>query len=140
MLCGEIIHEGPGCGCDLSLTLRENHEEEKFPGLRDDLPTLLGRDQGNNTRRYCLEYLVQFPIQSNNNTMRPRLIYNMTFPQIRLAQKNITNFERRNITQYLIFEGLDVVRQSTRLADAEIASLAEPSNGVGLWVWRCRQG
>jgi hypothetical protein len=32
---------GPGCGCNLSLTLRANHKEEKFPGLRDDLPSLL---------------------------------------------------------------------------------------------------
>jgi hypothetical protein len=57
-----------------------------------------------------------------------------------LAQKNIINFERRNITQYLIFEELDGVGYSELLVDAEIASLAEPSNGVGLWVWRCRQG
>jgi hypothetical protein len=49
LLCGEIGRRGPGCGCDLSLTLRANHEEDKFPGLRDDLPALLGRDQENNT-------------------------------------------------------------------------------------------
>jgi hypothetical protein len=49
-------------------------------GLRDDLPTFLGRDQGNNTRWDCLGYPIQFPVQSNNNTVRPRLIYNMTFP------------------------------------------------------------
>jgi len=76
MLCGEIGREGYGCGCDLSLTLRENHEEEKFPGLRDDLPALLGGYQGNNTRRDCLGY----PVQSNNNNTRPRIIQNMTFP------------------------------------------------------------
>jgi hypothetical protein len=64
----------------LFLTLRENHEEDKFLGLRDDLPALLGRDQGNSTRRDCLGYPVQFHVQSNNNTTRPRLIYNMTFP------------------------------------------------------------
>jgi hypothetical protein len=62
------------------LTLRVNHEEDKLLSLRDDLPTLLGRDQGNNTRWDYLGYPVQFPIQSNNNTTRPRLIYNMTFP------------------------------------------------------------
>jgi hypothetical protein len=80
MLCGEIGRGGPGCGCDLSLTLRANHEEEKFLGLRDDLLALLGKDQGNITRRDCLGYPVQFLVQSNNNTTRPRLIYNMTFP------------------------------------------------------------
>jgi hypothetical protein len=44
LLYGEIGCKGLGCGCDISLTLRENHEEEKFLHLRDDLPTLLGRD------------------------------------------------------------------------------------------------
>jgi hypothetical protein len=57
-----------------------------------------------------------------------------------LAQKNITNFERRKITQYIIFEGLDVVRKLTLLDDMEIASLVEPSNGVGLWVQNYQQG
>jgi hypothetical protein len=78
MLCGEISF--PGCGYDLSITLRENHEEEKIPDLRDELPALLGRDQGNKTRRDYLGYRIQFPIQSDNNTMRPRLVYNTTFP------------------------------------------------------------
>jgi hypothetical protein len=32
-----------------------------------------------------------------------------SYTTIGLAQKNITNFERRNITQNLFFEGLDVV-------------------------------
>ena len=49
---------------------------------------------------------------------------------------NITNFNERNITQYLVFEGIDVVGQATLLVDAKIASLEEPSNGVWLWVWR----
>jgi len=66
--------------CDLSLILIENHEEEKLPLLRDDLPAFLSRDQGNSTRWDCLGYHVQFPVQSNNNTTRPILIYNMTFP------------------------------------------------------------
>jgi hypothetical protein len=57
-----------------------------------------------------------------------------------LAQKNITNIERRHIKQHLVFEGLDAIRQLTLLADAEITSLAEPSNGVGLWVRSCQQG
>jgi hypothetical protein len=52
-----------------------------------------------------------------------------------LAQKNITNFKGGNITQYLIFEGLNAVVQETLLADAEIAPLVEPSDGVWLRVW-----
>jgi hypothetical protein len=80
MLCGDIGHGDPRCGCDLSFTLRVNHEEEKFPGLRDDLPALLRRDQGNNTRRDYLRYPIQFLVKSNNNTKRPKLIYNMEFP------------------------------------------------------------
>jgi hypothetical protein len=80
LFCGEIDCGDPGCGWNISLTLRVNHEEDKFPSLRDDLPTFLGRDQGNSTRRECLRYPVQFHVQINNNTMRPRLIYGMTFP------------------------------------------------------------
>ena len=78
--CVEIVHRGPGCGYDLLLSLRANHEEDKFSGLRDDLLTLLDKYQGNNTRRDCLRYPVQFPVQSNNNTTRPRLIYSVKFP------------------------------------------------------------
>jgi hypothetical protein len=62
------------------LTLRANHKEEKNLGLRDHLPALLGRDQINGSRWDYLGYAVQFPFQSNNNTVRPRIIYNMTFP------------------------------------------------------------
>jgi hypothetical protein len=80
MLHGEVDREGHGCGCNLSLTLRENHEEDKILGLRNDLLSLLGRDQGNNTRWDYLGYPVQFHVQSNNNIVRPRLIYNMMFP------------------------------------------------------------
>jgi hypothetical protein len=109
LLCGEVSLRDPGCGYDLSLIPRENHEEYKLPHLRDELPSLLGRYQGNITRWGCLEYTLQFPVQSNNNTTNPRLIYNMMFPKISFSQKNITNFKRRNITQYLVFEGPDVV-------------------------------
>ena len=80
MLCGEVNCRDPGCGCDIYLILRANHEEDKIPCLRDDLPALLSRDQGNSTRWDFLGYPIQFPVQSNNNTTRPRLIYNMTFP------------------------------------------------------------
>jgi hypothetical protein len=37
-----------------------------------------------------------------------------------------------NITQYLIFEGLDVVGKMTLLADVEISSLEKLVDGVGL--------
>jgi hypothetical protein len=87
-----------GCGGNLSLTLRENHEEDKLPGRRNDLPALLGRDKGNSTKWDSLGDPVQFLVQNNNNTVRPKLLYNMTFPQIRLVQKNIKNFKGRNIT------------------------------------------
>jgi hypothetical protein len=80
MLCGEVGHRDTGCGCDLLVILRVNQKEEKLPCLREDLPALISRDQGNNTRWDCLGYPVQFPIQINNNTTRPRLIYNMMFP------------------------------------------------------------
>jgi hypothetical protein len=79
MLCRDVGHSDPGCGCDLSLILRVNHEEEKLPCLRDDI-AFLSKDQGNNTRWDCLGYPLQFPVQSNNNTTMPILICNMTFP------------------------------------------------------------
>jgi hypothetical protein len=56
-----------------------------------------------------------------------------------LSQKNIVNFEWGNITQYLIFEGLDVLGQATLLVEAMVSSLAQPSNGVWLGVWLCWQ-
>ena len=68
MLCGEVGHVGLGCGYDISLTLRANHEEDKLPNLRDELSAFLGRDQENNTRWDYLGYPVQFHVQSNNNT------------------------------------------------------------------------
>jgi hypothetical protein len=114
-----------------------NHEEEKILGLRDDLSALLDKDQGNGSMWGYLRYPVQIHFQINNNTTRPRLIYKMMFPKIRLAQKNITNFKGGDITQYLIFEGLDVVGKETLLDDAEIDPSAEPSNGVQLWVRCC---
>ena len=80
LLCGEIGYRDPRCGYDLSLIVRVNHEEDKLPCLRDDLSALLGLDQGNNTGWDYLGYPIQFLVQSNHNTMRPRLIYSMTFP------------------------------------------------------------
>jgi hypothetical protein len=57
LLCGEVVAEALDVAA-ISLTLRVNHEEDKLPGLRDDLPALLGRDQGNNTRWDYLGYPV----------------------------------------------------------------------------------
>jgi hypothetical protein len=80
LLCGEVSRGDPRCGCDISLILRANQKEDKIPYLRDDLPALLGRDQGNRNRWEFLGYLVQFIVQNNNNNVKPRLIYNMKFP------------------------------------------------------------
>jgi hypothetical protein len=71
MLHGEVGHGGHGCGYNLSLTLRVNHEEDEPPGLRNEILSWLGKDQGNNTRWDYLRNPVQFPVQSNNNTVRP---------------------------------------------------------------------
>jgi hypothetical protein len=57
-----------------------NHEEEKLPDLRDDLPALLRKDKGNHGRWDYLWYPVQFLVQSNNNIVIPRIIYNIKFP------------------------------------------------------------
>ena len=60
LLCGEVGRRDLGCGCDLLLILRVNHEEEKLPHLRDDLPALLRRDQRNNTGGTALGILYNF--------------------------------------------------------------------------------
>jgi len=43
--------------------------------------------------------------------------------------------ERRDITQYLIQEGLDVIGKVTLLAIVEISSLVKPPDGVQMQVW-----
>jgi hypothetical protein len=53
-----------------------------------------------------LWYPIELTTQSNNDTTRSRLIENMSFPLIWLAQNNITNINRGNITHYLILEGI----------------------------------
>jgi hypothetical protein len=57
-----------------------NHEEHKLPDVRYDLLAFLGKDKGNGSWWDYLGYPIQFLVQSNNKTTRPRLIYNMTFP------------------------------------------------------------
>jgi hypothetical protein len=52
----------------------------------------------NNSQKY-LWYPVEMSPQSNNDTTRLRLINNMEFPHIWLAQNNITDINRGNITQ-----------------------------------------
>jgi hypothetical protein len=42
--------EGHGCGHYLVFNLRENHKEDKFLGLGDDLPALLSKVQRNGGR------------------------------------------------------------------------------------------
>jgi hypothetical protein len=74
LLHGEASHELHGCECNLLLTLRENQKEEKLPVLRNYLSTLLDRDKGNNTMWDDLRYPIQFHVQSNNNTVMPRII------------------------------------------------------------------
>ena len=91
----------------------------------------------NNSRNY-LWYLVELTPQSNNDTIGSRLINNMTFPHIWLAQ-NITNIKRGNITHCLILEGLDAIGQMTLLADTKISSLVKPLDVVWLRVLCCWQ-
>jgi hypothetical protein len=38
----------------------------------------------------------------------------------------------RNITQYLVFEGLDAIGKTKLLADVEISSLVKLFDGVGM--------
>jgi hypothetical protein len=85
--------------------------------------------------RNYLWYPVEMTSQSNNDTTGSRIIDNMTFPHIWLAQKNITDIKKRNITHYLILEGMDAIGQATLLADVKISSLVKPHDVVWLQVW-----
>jgi hypothetical protein len=62
----------------------------EFSSMRDYLAT---RFWWNNSQNY-LWYPVELTPQSNNDTMASRLINNMSFPDIWLAQKNITDIKR----------------------------------------------
>jgi hypothetical protein len=44
LLHGEALCKGHGCGFDLLFTLRENHEEDNFFDLGNDLLALLSID------------------------------------------------------------------------------------------------
>jgi len=63
----------------------------------------------------------------------------MTFPHIWLAQKNIIDIKRGNITHYLILEWMDAIEKATLLANVKISSLVKPLDVVWLWVWCCWQ-
>jgi hypothetical protein len=84
--------------------------------------------------RNYLWCLVELTPQSNNDITGLRLINNMTFPHIWLAQNNIRDIKRVNITHYLILEGLDAIGHATLLADTEISSLVKPLDVVWLRV------
>jgi hypothetical protein len=90
--------------------------------MRDYLATLFW---WNNSQNY-LWYPVDLTPHSNNDTTGSRLINNMMFPHIWLAQNNITYIKRGNITHYLILEGIYAIRQVILLADTEISSLVKP--------------
>ena len=46
------------------------------------------------------------------------------------SDKNITKFNCGNVTQYLIFEALDIILHATLLNNMDVLSLAQPSEGV----------
>jgi hypothetical protein len=81
--------------------------------MRDYLAALFW---SNNSQNY-LWYPIELTSQSNNYTMGSRLINNMMFPHIWLAQKNITYIKTGNITHYLILEGMDAIGHETLLVD-----------------------
>jgi hypothetical protein len=58
-----------------------------------------------NSSRNYLWCPIELTLDINNENMVSRLINNMDFPYIWLAQNNITYIKRGNITHYLILEG-----------------------------------
>ena len=75
LLCRGVLCGGGGCCYDISFTLKMNHEEYEFPCLRYCLPALLCCDDRHYNSRKCLLYPLDFLSQSNNDTMRSRLIH-----------------------------------------------------------------
>ena len=71
--------------------------------------------------------------------MGSRLIDSMMSPHIWLAQNNITDNKRGNITHYLILEVMDAIGHVAVLDDTKISSLVKPLDVVWLQVWCCRQ-
>jgi hypothetical protein len=61
----------------------------------------------------------------------------MMFPHIWLAQNNITDIKRGNITHYLILEWMDAIEKETLLDDTNISSLVKPLDVVWMRVWCC---
>lgn len=56
LLHGGTLFRGHGCHHDITLTLRVNKKEKKFPGVGDDLNAFLSKDQRNGGRRGYLWY------------------------------------------------------------------------------------
>jgi hypothetical protein len=92
-----------------------------------------------NSSQNYLWYPLELTLKSNNDTTRSRLINIMTFPHIWLAQNNITDIKRGNITHYLILEGMDAIGHATLLDDMEISSMVKPHDVVLLEVWCCQK-
>jgi hypothetical protein len=74
-----------GRGHSLLLSLRVDHQENKFPGFGNELTALFCSNQRDGCRRCYFRYPVQLIAQINNNSMRPGLIHNMSLPQVWLA-------------------------------------------------------
>jgi hypothetical protein len=62
---GEVDHGGHGCGCNLLITLRANHEEDKILSLRNDL-------------LHCLEEIKEIALGGTTST----ILYNFLFKVI----------------------------------------------------------
>ena len=103
--------------------------------MRDYLVTLFWWTSSLN----YLWYPIEMTSHSNIENTRSRPIDNMMFPNIWLAQNNITNIKRGNIKHYLILEGLDSIGHATLVHDRNILSLVKPPDVVWLWVWCCQQ-
>jgi hypothetical protein len=56
------------------------------------------------------------------------------FSHIWLAQNNITDIKRGNITHYLILEGMDAIGQEALSTDTDISSLVKPPDVVWMRV------
>jgi hypothetical protein len=72
-------------GHSLLLSLRVDHQENKFLSFGNELSALFCSNQRDSIRQWYLSYHVKLISQGKNKNMRSRLTHRMSLPQVWLA-------------------------------------------------------
>jgi hypothetical protein len=73
------------CGHNILLSLRADHQENKFPNFGNEITTFFYSNQRDRDKGWYLWYPVKLISQGNNNSVSSGLIYNMSLSQVWLA-------------------------------------------------------